>query len=152
MPCAGRHRVQLDRAVALGTAHGPEAGPERRADALTDRAPAGPTPGRAARDALDAATVRSYGRTLRRPTAGGGRGGAAARTWNRHRSTLRPLGSWARPGGLAAGLERRPENRCPAPDPARLDALRNDPDLPLRAHAVAAPVRVGGRARPAAPV
>ncbi|MCX5177403.1 site-specific integrase [Streptomyces virginiae] len=132
---------------------------ERRADALTDTAPAGPTLGRAARDflardALDAATVRSYGQTLRRlcltlgdrlPLASltadqvagvfaTAWGGAAARTWNRHRSTVRSFGSWARLGDLAAGLERRPENDSPvpAPDPARLDALWNDPDLPLR--------------------
>lgn len=61
-------------------------------------------------------------------------GGAAARTWNRHRSAVRSFGSWARLDDLAAELERRPETASPAPtpDPARLDTLWDDPDLPLR--------------------
>ncbi|TDD82519.1 hypothetical protein E1293_16550 [Actinomadura darangshiensis] len=42
--------------------------------------------------------------------------GAAARTWNRHRSALRSFTAWAArrgwdPGDLAAGIERRPEPR-----------------------------------------
>ncbi|MFE5561749.1 hypothetical protein [Streptomyces sp. NPDC056544] len=63
-------------------------------------------------------------------------GGAAARTWNRHRSAVRSFGSWAHLDDLAAGLERRAEktgSRAPAPGPAQLDALcGRRPDLPLR--------------------
>ncbi|MFE4632067.1 sigma-70 family RNA polymerase sigma factor [Streptomyces sp. NPDC056773] len=211
--------VQLNRAVALGMAYGPQAGldlvdslvsdpvlrdyhllpsvrgdlllrlgrgPEARTEFLraaalarnsAERAflrrrarevpgpggpagpPAGPTLGGAAegflgRADLDAATVRSYGQTLRRLrldlgdelplyrlTAGevarvctAAWGGAAARTWNRHRSAVRSFGAWAGLEGLAAGLERRAETRprASALGPAQLDALWGDPAVPLR--------------------
>ncbi|MFZ3496018.1 sigma-70 family RNA polymerase sigma factor [Streptomyces sp. 5.8] len=209
--------VQLNRAVALGMAHGPQAGldlvdslvadpvlrdyhllpsvrgdlllrldrgPEARLEFLraaalaknaAERAflrrraeeaaagPAGPAPGpalgRAAegflgRADLDAATVRSYGQTLRRLRLGLGDGtplsgltaeevarvctaawgSAAARTWNRHRSAVRSFGAWAGLEGLAAGLERRTEPlpRGAALDPVQLDALWSDPEVPLR--------------------
>ncbi|WUF75372.1 site-specific integrase [Streptomyces nojiriensis] len=103
---------------------------------------------------MDPATVRSYGQTLRRlclalgdrrPSASltadqvagvfaTAWGGAAARTWNRHRSAVRSFGSWAGLDDLAAGLERRAEtgSRAPALGPAQLDALCGRPDLPLR--------------------
>ncbi|MFI5864139.1 sigma-70 family RNA polymerase sigma factor [Streptomyces sp. NPDC051546] len=211
--------VQLNRAVALGMAHGPQAGldlvdslvadpvlrdyhllpsvrgdlllrlgrgPEARLEFLraaalaknaAERAflnrralevpapggPGGPPPGPAlggaaeaflARADLDAATVRSYGQTLRRlrldlgdaaPLSGltagevarvctAAWGGAAAGTWNRHRSAVRSFGAWAGLDDLAAGLERRPGTRLRAPalDPVRLDALWEDPEVPLR--------------------
>lgn len=211
--------VQLNRAVALGMAHGPQAGldlvdslvadpvlrdyhllpsvrgdlllrlgraPEARREFLraaalaknaaeraflrrrAEEVPAtggpshpapGPTLGRAAeaflgRADLDAATVRSYGQTLRRlrldlgedtPLSGltseevarvvsAAWGTAAARTWNRHRSALRSFGAWAGLDGLAAGLERRAEPlpRGSALGPVQLDALWSDPEVPLR--------------------
>ncbi|WP_314248343.1 DUF6596 domain-containing protein [Streptomyces kutzneri] len=158
----GRHqeaRLEFHRAAALTRNAAERAFLERRADAISGTDPAGPTLGEAARDflargELDAATVRSYGQTLRRLcltlgdrsplaslTADQVAGvfatawdGAAARTWNRHRSAVRSFGSWARLGDLAAGLERRAESgsRAPALDPAQLDALWSHPDLPLR--------------------
>ncbi|MCX4776659.1 sigma-70 family RNA polymerase sigma factor [Streptomyces sp. NBC_01264] len=121
--------------------------------------PSGPTLGRAAegflgRADLDAATVRSYGQTLRRlrldlgdaaPLSGvtaeavarvctAAWGSAAARTWNRHRSAVRSFGAWAGLDELAAGLARRAETRprASAADPVLLDALWSDPEVPLR--------------------
>ncbi len=152
-------RLEFHRAAALTRNAAERAFLERRADAITDTLPAGPTLGEAARDFLArdeqaTATVRSYGQTLRRlrltlgdrsPLASltadqvagvfaAAWGGAAARTWNRHRSAVRSFGSWAGLEDLAAQLERRPEtgSPAPAPDPARLEALWNDPDVPLR--------------------
>ncbi|MFD8644699.1 site-specific integrase [Streptomyces zaomyceticus] len=108
------------------------------------------------RDDLDAATLRSYGQTLRRLClALGGQlplaaltadavaqvfatawAGAAASTWNRHRSAVRSFGAWASLDDLAAGLERRagprPGSRSRAPAGAQLDALWDRGDLPLR--------------------
>ncbi|MFE9559605.1 sigma-70 family RNA polymerase sigma factor [Streptomyces sp. NPDC006487] len=211
--------VQLNRAVALGMAHGPQAGldlvdslvadpvlrdyhllPSVRGDLLLrlDRGPEarleflraaalaknaaeraflrrraeevpvtggpagtapGPALGRAAegflgRTELDAATVRSYGQTLRRlrldlgdgtPLSGltseevarvctAAWGAGAARTWNRHRAAVRSFGAWAGLDGLAAGLERRTEPlpRGSALGPVQLDALWSDPEVPLR--------------------
>lgn len=85
---------------------------------------------------LDADTVRSYGQTMRWLCREFGDGtplalmtaarvaeafaaawdGSAARTWNRHRATLRSFTTWAvrrgwAVGDLAAGVERRPEPR-----------------------------------------
>ncbi|MET9728376.1 sigma-70 family RNA polymerase sigma factor [Streptomyces zaomyceticus] len=210
--------VQLNRAVALGMAHGPQAGLDlvdslitdpalrdyhllpsvrgdllvrlgrgeearlefhraasltgnaserafllRRAEAIavTGRSASLPTLAQAARDFLgrddlDAATLRSYGQTLRRLClALGGQmplaaltadavaqvfatawGGAAARTWNRHRAAVRSFGAWAALDDLAAGLERRaearPGSRSRALAGAQLDALWSRGDLPLR--------------------
>lgn len=211
--------VRLNRAVALGMAHGPQAGldlvdslvadpvlrdyhllpsvrgdlllrlgrgPEARTEFLraaalaknaAERAflrrraeevpptggPAGGAPGPAlgpaadgflGRADLDAATVRSYGQTLRRlrldlgdgtplsrltpeevaRVCSAAWGTAAARTWNRHRSAVRSFGAWAGLEGLAAGLERRTEPlpRSCALDPVQLDALWQDPEVPLR--------------------
>ncbi|MFD3686845.1 sigma-70 family RNA polymerase sigma factor [Nocardiopsis sp. NPDC058631] len=122
----------------------------RRAQDVAASRPAGPTLGGAARDflgrgELDAATVRSYGQTLRRlgrslgedlPLADLDAGGvarvfaaswgeAAPRTWNRHRSAVRSFGSWAGLDDLAAELGRRAEARAEsAPiDPAHLARL-----------------------------
>ncbi|WP_329520730.1 DUF6596 domain-containing protein [Spirillospora sp. NBC_01491] len=106
------------------------------------------------RDGLTAETVRSYGQTLRRlRLALGDRmplesltaddvarvfatswGGAAAKTWNRHRSAVRSFGAWASLDGLDAGLDRRAETR-PRTEPigpAELEALWSRPGLPLR--------------------
>lgn len=211
--------VQLNRAVALGMAHGPQAGldlldslvadpvlrdyhlfpsvrgdlllrPDRgpearreflRAAALAKNAaeraflrrraqevpasggPAGRAPGRTlggaaegflGRAELDAATVRSYGQTLRRlrldlgdgtplsrltseevtRVCSAAWGTAAARTWNRHRSAVRSFGARAGLDGLAAGLERRTESRprARALGPAQLEALWSDTEAPLR--------------------
>ncbi|MFD7966235.1 sigma-70 family RNA polymerase sigma factor [Streptomyces zaomyceticus] len=210
--------VQLNRAVALGMAHGPQAGLDlvdslindpalrdyhllpsvrgdllvrlgrgeearlefhraasltgnaserafllRRAEAIavTGRSASLPTLAQAARDFLgrddlDAATLRSYGQTLRRLClALGGQmplaaltadavaqafatawGGAAAGTWNRHRAAVRSFGAWAALDDLAAGLERRaearPGSRSRALAGAQLDALWSRDDLPLR--------------------
>lgn len=130
-------------------------------DGFAGAGPAGATLGQAARGFLsrgdlDAATVRSYGQTLRRlcralgdrrPLASvtadqvagvfeASWGRSAARTWNRHRSAVRSFGAWASAGDLAAGLERRAETRsrpgARALGRAQLDALWSDPDLPLR--------------------
>lgn len=155
-------RLEFHRAAALTRNAAERAFLERRADAIagTDPTGHGPTLGEAARaflarGELDPATVRSYGQTLRRlRLALGDRrplasltadqvagvfatawGGAAARTWNRHRSAVRSFGSWAHLDDLAAGLERRAEksgSRAPALGPAQLDALCGRPDLPLR--------------------
>ncbi|MCX4805272.1 sigma-70 family RNA polymerase sigma factor [Streptomyces sp. NBC_01214] len=153
-------RLEFHRAAALTRNAAERAFLERRADAIVDADPTGPTLGAAARaflarGELDPATVRSYGQTLRRlRLALGDRrplasltadqvagvfatawGGAAARTWNRHRSAVRSFGSWAHLADLAAGLERRAEktgSRAPTLGPAQLDVLCGRPDLPLR--------------------
>jgi RNA polymerase sigma factor (sigma-70 family) len=105
-----------------------------------------------ARDDLDAGTVRSYGQTLRRLRLALGDqmqlaslradqvarvfttawGGAAATTWNRHRSAVRSFGAWVSMEDLAADLDRRSETRPPT-EPIgapQLEALYGD--LPLR--------------------
>ncbi|WP_444543141.1 site-specific integrase [Microtetraspora niveoalba] len=130
-----------------------------RADEIT--APDAPalTLGQAARDfldraGLDAATVRSYGQTLRRLRLSLGDelpaasltadqvalvfrtawGEAAAKTWNRHRSALRSFCAWASLDDLAAGLDRRAESRTRTEsiDPALLDELWDLPGISLR--------------------
>ncbi|MFC9325144.1 site-specific integrase [Kitasatospora sp. NPDC057015] len=102
-----------------------------------------------ARGDLDATTVRSYGQTLRRlGLAVGDRtplaeltaadvarvftatwGGAAAATWNRHRSALRSFAAWAGTEDLAAGLDRRSGggHRTEPLDPAQLAAIWRSP-------------------------
>ncbi|MGQ0838573.1 site-specific integrase [Actinokineospora sp.] len=102
-----------------------------------------------ARDDLDAATIRSYRQTLRRLcltlgdrtppaalTAGQVAGvfamawnAAAAKTWNRHRATVRSFGAWARLDHLAADLDRRPETRPHRESigSAQLEALHGHP-------------------------
>ncbi|WP_082629814.1 DUF6596 domain-containing protein, partial [Kitasatospora sp. Root187] len=206
--------VQLNRAVAVGMAHGPQAGfdltdpltgdpalrdyhllpsvrgdllarlgrpaearlefqraaaltrnaAERtfllgRAEALAAHVQAGPTLGSATRSfladaGLDAATVRSYGQTLRRLGLALGEGlplpeltasqvaevfatawgGAAARTWNRHRAAVRSFATWAELAGTADLLERRAEPRGSVPplSPGGLDELCDRPGLALR--------------------
>ncbi|MCX5408785.1 sigma-70 family RNA polymerase sigma factor [Streptomyces sp. NBC_00335] len=161
-------RLEFLRAAALAKNAAERAFLRRRAEQVpATGGPAGPAPGptlgRAAegflgRADLDAATVRSYGQTLRRlrldlgdaaplsrltseevaRVCSAAWGAAAARTWNRHRSAVRSFGAWAGLDGLAAGLERRPEPRprASALDPARLDALWSDPEVPLRERAL----------------
>lgn len=154
-------RREFLRAAALAKNAAERAFLHRRAQevpATSGPAP-GPTLGGAAagflgRADLDAATVRSYGQTLRRlrldlgdgtplsrltaeevaRVCAAAWGGTAARTWNRHRSAVRSFGAWADVDGLAAGLERRAETRPPASalGPAQLDALWSDPEVPLR--------------------
>ena len=131
------------------------------ADEIADESagPPVPTVGQAARDFLsrddlDAGTLHSYGQTLRRLRLALGEqlplasltadqvsrvfatawGGAAASTWNRHRSAVRSFSAWASLDDLAAGLDRRAETRVRARplDLAQLDALWSHPDLPLR--------------------
>ncbi|GIH68576.1 hypothetical protein Mth01_08290 [Sphaerimonospora thailandensis] len=162
---AGRHeeaRREFERAASLTRNDAERVFLRRRADEITGEIggeAAGDTLGRAARafldrDDLDAATVRSYGQTLRRLCLALGEGaplasvtseqvarvfaaawgGAAARTWNRHRSAVRSFCVWASLGDLAAGLDRRAETRSPVKgiDPARLEALWSRADVPLR--------------------
>ncbi|MFI9208450.1 sigma-70 family RNA polymerase sigma factor [Streptomyces sp. NPDC053253] len=152
-------RVEFRRAASLARNAAERAFLERRADELGAAAPQGPLLGRAAdeflgRDDLDAATSRSYGQTLRRlrRTLGDQQplssltadqvarvfttawGGAAAATWNRHRSAVRSFGAWASLDDLTAGLDRRTGTGSAARplDPAQLDAVWSLPDLPLR--------------------
>ncbi|MGW4050155.1 sigma-70 family RNA polymerase sigma factor [Streptomyces sp. NPDC004779] len=157
-------RMEFHRAAALTGNASERAFLHRRAQAIT---PTGavclPTLAQAAhdflgRDDLDAATLHSYGQTLRRLclTLGGqlplaaltaeqvaqtfatAWAGAAGSTWNRHRSAVRSFGTWASLGDLAAGLERRADT---LPRPRRgsralasppLEALFGRSDLPLR--------------------
>ena len=103
------------------------------------------------RDDLDRATLRSYGQTFSRLRRALGDslplaeltadrvavvcttawGSAAAKTWNRHRATVRSFAAWSSLPGLADGLERRAEIASPAPasPPA---SLLDSPGLSLR--------------------
>ena len=159
----GEARLEFHRAASLTGNASERAFLLRRAEAIavTGRPPSLPTLAQAARDFLgrddlDAATLRSYGQTLRRLSlALGGQmplaaltadavaqafatawGGAAASTWNRHRSAVRSFAAWASLDDLAAGLERRagsrPGSRSRALAGAQLDALWSRGDLPLR--------------------
>ncbi|GGT50528.1 hypothetical protein GCM10014713_50710 [Streptomyces purpureus] len=158
----GRHqeaRLEFHRAASLTRNAAERAFLHRRADEIEVTSPSGPTLGRAARDFLnrddlEAATIHSYGQTLRRLCLALGDelplasltadqvervfattwGETAARTWNRHRSTVRSFCAWASLSDLADGLDRRAETRtrAPVPAPAQLDALWSRPDLPLR--------------------
>ncbi|MGW6541063.1 RNA polymerase sigma factor [Streptomyces sp. NPDC055051] len=155
-------RLEFHRAAALTGNASERAFLHRRAQAITPTgAPSLPTLAQAAhdflrRDDLDTATLHSYGQTLRRLclTLGGqlpltaltadqvsqtfatAWAGAAASTWNRHRSAVRSFSTWASLGDLTAGLERRPDAR-PRPGSRaltrpQLDALFSRNDLPLR--------------------
>ncbi|MGW0808714.1 tyrosine-type recombinase/integrase [Nonomuraea sp. NPDC002799] len=106
------------------------------------------------RDDLDPGTLRSYGQTLRRLCRSLGEhlplaaltpaevarvfatswGTAAPRTWNRHRSAVRSFAAWAALDDVAAGLDRRPEDRTRTPSlgPAQLQTLLDDPAPALR--------------------
>ncbi|MEV6521266.1 DUF6596 domain-containing protein [Longispora sp. NPDC051575] len=151
---AGAGPAAADSAGA-GSSHG---------DVVGTNAPGGdPVPGATlataardflARDDLDPATLRSYAQTLRRLRLALGDsvpladltaadvaracatawGSAAAKTWNRHRSTVRSFGAWAGTDALADDLERRAENRPPTPpaDPDRLATLWTRPGVALR--------------------
>ncbi|MBE1490493.1 sigma-70 family RNA polymerase sigma factor [Plantactinospora soyae] len=167
-------RREFLRAAALTGNAAERAFLHRRADEARDLLPAaepqgaGPavgigvpadTLGRAAedflgREDLDAATVRSYGQTLRRLRRSLGDqvpltaltaeqvagvfstawGTAAAPTWNRHRSAIRSFGSWASRPDLAVGLDRRTDVRSPTPaiGVVELAALWDRTDLPVR--------------------
>ncbi|WNV87836.1 DUF6596 domain-containing protein [Umezawaea sp. Da 62-37] len=158
----GRHaeaHSEFHRAAALACNEPERAFLLRRADEVPVAEATGPTAGDAVRDFLgrddlDTATVRSYWQTLRRLCRIVGErtplaeltadqvtrafttawGDAAAKTWNRHRSTVRSFGSWTDLDDLAAGLRRRAETRprTQSLDAPRLAALWSRPDLPLR--------------------
>jgi RNA polymerase sigma factor (sigma-70 family) len=155
----GEARPEFERAAALARNVAEGAFLRRRAAEIVVPRAEGVTLGEAAsaflaRDDLDAATVRSYGQTLRRlclalgerqPLAGLGAeqvagvfatawAGAAAKTWNRHLSAVRSFGAWASAADLATGLERRAETatRIPAISEPLLESLWDRPDLPLR--------------------
>ncbi|MBC9714759.1 RNA polymerase sigma factor [Streptomyces sp. TRM66268-LWL] len=152
-------RSEFQRAAALTKNAAERAFLLRRAATLAAPAPAGPTLGSLSRSflsdaGLDAATVRSYGQTLGRlgrtlgealPAAeltadqvaemfAATWAGAAARTWNRHRSAVRSFGAWAELPGLAEQLERRPEPRTRSSplDPSRVDTLCTGPGPTVR--------------------
>jgi RNA polymerase sigma factor (sigma-70 family) len=142
-------RLEFERAAALTANRTEQAFLRRRADELPATAAAtGPTLGQAVREFLarfDPATRHSYGQTLHRLGRTLGEeipmaavtadrtarafhtawGHAAARTWNRHRSTLRSFGDWAGQGGLAERIERRaePTGRVQPVEPTRLAAV-----------------------------
>jgi RNA polymerase sigma factor (sigma-70 family) len=152
-------RHEFERAAALTANATEHAFLRRRADEIPIAAATGPTLGQAVRDFLgrddlDAATLRSYGQTLRRLCLALGEqlpldsatpdrvarafetawALAAAKTWNRHRSAVRSFSAWAGLADLAAELDRRAET---APRPAaiarsQLDALCGRADLALR--------------------
>ncbi|GAA3106046.1 sigma-70 family RNA polymerase sigma factor [Streptosporangium carneum] len=158
----GRHeeaRLELERAASLTGNVAERAFLLRRAEEIAVAGTPGVTLAQAAgdfldRDDLEAGTVRSYGQTLRRlrltlgdqlPLASltaeqvvrvfaTAWGGAAAGTWNRHRSAVRSFGAWASLDDLAAGLDRRAETRPPTETigQAKLEALWSRADLPLR--------------------
>ncbi len=168
-------RLEFQRAASLTRNAAERAFLHRRADEIAPGGGPGLTLGEAARDFLgradlDPGTIRSYGQTLRRLRLALGDGlplasltadhvervlttawaGAAPRTWNRHRSAIRSFGAWAALPDLAARLDRRADDRPPAPsiEPAQLEALWSSPDVPLRErtlwvllHESAAPVR-----------
>ena len=152
-------RVEFERAASLTGNAAERAFLRRRADEIGATGASGTTLGQASqdflsRDDLDAATIRSYGQTLRRLCLALGEqlplvsltadhvvrvfttawGGAAASTWNRHRSAVRTFGAWAALEDLAAGLDRRPETRSRTAtiDPGQLAALWSRADLPMR--------------------
>ncbi|MFF0578203.1 DUF6596 domain-containing protein [Streptosporangium saharense] len=158
----GRHeeaRLEFERAADL-TANAAERDfLRRRAREITLPEVAGPTLGGAVRDFLaredlDAGTLRSYGQTLRRLCLALGErvplasttpeqvarvfetawGGAAARTWNRHRSAVRSFCAWASLDDLSAHLDRRAESGPPVEtiDGVRLAELWERADLSLR--------------------
>ncbi|CAM3315602.1 DUF6596 domain-containing protein [Kibdelosporangium persicum] len=148
----GRHeeaRLEYQRAAALTKNAAERAFLARRAASIVP-ASTGPTLGDATRDFLarpdlNAATVHSYGQTLRRLSRALGEQlplrslksehvarvfatawqDAAPRTWNRHRSAIRSFAVWAELAGLDADLDWRTESSSgtPALDPVRLEAV-----------------------------
>ncbi|MBV1850662.1 RNA polymerase sigma factor [Catellatospora tritici] len=149
-------RLEFERAAALTGNAAEREFLLRRAVRLA-AAPSGRTLGEGAREFLaradlDAATLRSYGQTLRRLCLSLGDGlalaalspsqvatvftmswdGAAARTWNRHRAAVRSFGVWADLGELTAGVDRRVETSSP-PRILDVDALWAR-ELPIREH------------------
>lgn len=152
-------RLEFERAAALTKNAAERAFLLRRAEEIAVTAAPVVTLGQVARDFLrredlDPGTIRSYGQTLRRLRLALGDqlpiasltadqvarvfttawGGAAAKTWNRHRSAVRSFGAWASLDDLAAGLARRAETRSvTAPiDSARLAELWSRTGVPLR--------------------
>lgn len=158
----GRHqeaRLEFERAASLTRNAAERAFLRRRAEEIAVTGASGVTLGEAvqkflSRDDLGAATIRSYGQTLRRLCLSLGDqlplasltadqvaqvfetawGKAAAKTWNRHRAAIRSFGAWASLAHLAAGLDRRAETRLPTGTigTPQLEALWSRPDLPLR--------------------
>ncbi|ONI83026.1 RNA polymerase subunit sigma [Actinosynnema sp. ALI-1.44] len=148
----GRHdeaRLEYERAASLTRNAAERAFLLRRASSIV-LVTSGPTLGEAAREFLersdlDTATLRSYGQTVRRLCRALGEQlplasltadqvarvfaaawpGAAARTWNRHRSAIRSFAAWASVPDLDSGLDRRaePPARQDALDPLRLDLV-----------------------------
>ncbi|GAA1243192.1 hypothetical protein GCM10009609_03310 [Pseudonocardia aurantiaca] len=152
-------RLEFQRAASLTRNAAENAFLHRRADEIAPGGGPGLTLGEAVRDFLgradlDPGTIRSYGQTLRRLRLALGDGlplasltadhvervlttawaGAAPRTWNRHRSAVRSFGAWAALPDLAAGVDRRADDRPPAPsiEPAQIEALWSSADVPLR--------------------
>jgi hypothetical protein len=158
----GRHgeaRLEFERAASLTRNVAERAFLRRRADEIAVVGQSGITLGEAAQDFLsredlDVETIRSYGQTLRRlcltlgdqmPLASltadqvsrvfaTAWAEAAAKTWNRHRSTVRSFGAWASLVDLGAHLDRRAETRprTETIDSPLLEALWRRPDLPVR--------------------
>ena len=152
-------RREFDRAAGLTRNHTEQEFLRRRAAETTVPAAPSGTLGEAAaaflsRDDLDRATVRSYRQTFTRLRRALGDslpldeltadrvatvcttawGSAAARTWNRHRATVRSFAAWSARPGLADALDRRPEKAAPSPPipPAALAALLDSPTHALR--------------------
>nr|WP_042180435.1 sigma-70 family RNA polymerase sigma factor [Kibdelosporangium sp. MJ126-NF4]CEL14389.1 RNA polymerase sigma-70 factor, ECF subfamily [Kibdelosporangium sp. MJ126-NF4]CTQ88754.1 RNA polymerase sigma-70 factor, ECF subfamily [Kibdelosporangium sp. MJ126-NF4] len=156
----GRHdeaRLEYERAAALTRNTAERTFLLRRAASIVPVS-SGPTLGEAAREFLarsdlDTATLRSYSQTVGRLCRALGEQlplasltpdqvarvfatawqGAAAKTWNRHRSAVRSFAAWASAPGLDSGLVRRPEPpaRQDVLDPLRLELLWSM-DAPLR--------------------
>ncbi|MCU7728681.1 hypothetical protein ODJ79_33645 [Actinoplanes sp. KI2] len=61
-------------------------------------------------------------------------GSAAAKTWNRHRATVRSFAAWTSLPGLADALDRRTETPSPSSGlaPAELGRILDSPSQPLR--------------------
>ncbi|MEV0701463.1 site-specific integrase [Saccharopolyspora sp. NPDC050389] len=156
-------KLEFERAAELTQNIAERAFLLRRAEELADSGVSGPALGAAAeeflaRDELNAATIRSYGQTLRRLRLAVGDqlplaaltaeqvarvfetawGAAAAKTWNRHRSAIRSFCAWACLDDLAADLDRRAETRSRALPigSAQLYEIWNRPGIPLRERAL----------------
>ncbi|WP_424187368.1 sigma-70 family RNA polymerase sigma factor [Actinokineospora sp. G85] len=165
-------RVEFERAAALtGNAAEREFLLRRAADLPAQDRPtlAASAAAFLARTDLDPTTLRSYGQTLGRlrRTLGDAHpvdaitaadlarvfdlawSGAAAKTWNRHRSAVRTFCAWASLPDLAADIERKPETRQRVPPlPPEQLALLWTLDVPVRElalwrmlHESGAPVR-----------
>ncbi|BCJ38172.1 hypothetical protein Athai_56750 [Actinocatenispora thailandica] len=159
----GEARREYDRAAALAGTAAERTFLRRRAAALPAAPPSARTLDAAVREFLDrdrhrAGTLRSYRQTLRRlcldlgpsiPLADvtadavarvfdSAWGGAASRTWNRHRAAVRSFGGWAGRAGLDAGLARRaePAGRTAPMPAAELAALCARPGVAVRERAL----------------